>query len=1249
MTRRLPAKPTKQKRRRPVAPRSATREPTPDEALYEIRDILDEKFVRGRLLYKVDWADNPATGEQYEPTWEPAENVTEAAVADWEREKRRRQSIAPELSGSTADTDSQPVLPSNSRAKRDRELWDTEEDEKASKRHRRSVDSGYTSTDGDQSSWVPVQSVPRTNAKLVLEISRPPDFDPSEYLRISSSESTPSSQPADAAASQEESSQRSTDQVSQRTIADSQDFFDSLRTQSTTQPAGNPVDFEGESAHASNTEAQVSRSDFDIPSRQPEASHHNPGHSAELVETNIGSAIQSTAVSSLRSQLQVELPSEHSPWKEGFLTQPNFELPNLEIETQSCEVEAATSTSPSFEPEQEQTKTSQQDFSASGANSFGSGSGIQAAQQVSRSSFHPGLLTQYSVDIDQSPVDVVPDTVPRAPKRRPPSQAPDQSTPEGEKDSSPPRAPPNQIMEGSGDETPQLSALETVRRLQAQIFGQSPGDPPAEHRQELELASPSAINPPAGNFAAHLEASAVPADSSALQPPRGDNTLLGGELEYERPPATVSPADLTTNNPLPEEEVAEPPGASPNQPDVFPLGSSERDEDDSHDERNITVTLPMAASTRAKYLDTISENKSTMIQFGEVFSNSYSGVPDASLVVKIDSIFEQLLNLCDLPAYDEDLPELGKVDMMKHATNTNSKFSFVYELLQDIWDVNARILVLSQPGRVFEYLEAVISTTDCPYTLFGQEDSTEQFTTTEGTSIVLATVGQDLTKVQGIDVVIAFDHAARSAELPPTLGLEPMAPTILSLVATYSLDHIDQQLVQIEQDLDSFERRNALNVAMASAMDYLRNPDRQSTEPHEAAKTFAMYLRNPEAGLDWEPTPLPVDIFEIWLSSQERTQDPRSQSQAQIGAGGRKRPLGNVDEGNIKRPRLLESQQPSRNATPARMSDLLKQTLAHHTVAGPAAQIVELPVEQLEKLSGKIAELEARLATQNAIEAKTREHCLSLESQLRSHERTVQSLQPKFMDALRDRSAFEKQCQKAAEQANVATERLETQNAEIEALKEKNKLLETKLAEATDTLATSAVPEIARLAQAEKDRAEALATVEKLEKKIRVMQSEVDYSRKAYQDASNAHTELNQEHQELKRTVEEYKRRASENLRNIHQMHAQSEMAEIARQMDELHAMLENRERELERAKDELKSLRNGRRETRQSSVPRSPRTSMMSPRPSRGMGAGSRGTSPAPLSSDGPGMGGGVAAPVPGMTFFPPVANAGRWGHLRD
>ncbi|KAK5694787.1 hypothetical protein LTR97_009377 [Elasticomyces elasticus] len=62
------------------------------EKLYTIRNIIDER--RGE--YRIDWEDDPKTGERFEPTWEPKGNVTADAVKEWSEQKARRprQSIS---------------------------------------------------------------------------------------------------------------------------------------------------------------------------------------------------------------------------------------------------------------------------------------------------------------------------------------------------------------------------------------------------------------------------------------------------------------------------------------------------------------------------------------------------------------------------------------------------------------------------------------------------------------------------------------------------------------------------------------------------------------------------------------------------------------------------------------------------------------------------------------------------------------------------------------------------------------------------------------------------------------------------------------------------------------------------------------------------------------------------------------------------------------------------------------------------
>jgi hypothetical protein len=409
--------------------------------------------------------------------------VTEAAVADWEDEKRRRQGIAPESSHPTAESDSQPVLSPNWRAKRRREPSVAEEAERAPKRSRRSVDSGYTSTDGElQSSWAEVQSVPHdSNKKLVLELSRPPDFDPSEYRLITSSQlaaSAPSSQVVDAAPSQGDSNQHTGWRASQRTIPDSQDGFDSLRTtqstaQSTARSAANLAGLASQRVsqsalergsaqeQASNTEGQISRSDLDIPSRQPEGAVDHSGRFSRLLDESG----RSSSPLSARFETQLEYPSADSPLGEGFLTQPDYDLPFSG--TESGPSRTAELGSGNQRPGQHQEREpSQRSVSAPGIHSFLT-SGSQAAQQSSLPAGNPGLLTQFSEAGGQSSADIVPETVPRPSRGRSPELISSQSasspreketaqpsTPAKERQASVPFTPENRDMEGPGEGTP---------------------------------------------------------------------------------------------------------------------------------------------------------------------------------------------------------------------------------------------------------------------------------------------------------------------------------------------------------------------------------------------------------------------------------------------------------------------------------------------------------------------------------------------------------------------------------------------------------------------------------------------------------------------------------------------------------------------------------------------------------------------------------------------------------------------------
>ncbi|KAH8888871.1 hypothetical protein GQ53DRAFT_235893 [Thozetella sp. PMI_491] len=650
-------------------------------------------------------------------------------------------------------------------------------------------------------------------------------------------------------------------------------------------------------------------------------------------------------------------------------------------------------------------------------------------------------------------------------------------------------------------------------------------------------------------------------------------------------------------------------------------------------ENEFWVTLPLATSTRHFYLDTILRHKETMTSFGEIFQGERDRMPDESLVAKIDKLFDELYDLCDLPAYAGSLPDMADHEMKKHATGTNSKYSFVFEFLDQIRDTNAHVLIISRPGRAFIYLDAILASGfDYDHLGAGPVPTSQP----EGLFVTLASSDQEIPDYPVLDVVINFDHTARDIRFPNAL-------CVLYLVAACTIEHIDLKLTR---DMDPMERRNAMNYATVVARKFLDDNDGDKPRPHEAAQLFADYINNPSASsIEWEPEELPDLVFDFWLNSQasaDRSQQQQGSFQIteeSAWSGGRKRELdADVEEVARKRAKRTQGGLPK---PPPQLSDLLRSTLQSCANILPDSNLeVEVNVAQLESMAAKIFELEERVKSKSSLLVTLENLCKSQEMLVKSHERTTRKIAAKYYEALSERGVFEKEHNEAVEQAQQAKKRAEESKAQIATLKAKIPVLEGKLVEANATLSNSSNPEIARFGELAKELDEARAKVQSLEKRVASVQNEAEYSRQAYQDASNRHSELSSENAALAKQVAELEKLASDNLVKIHQIQAENERLEDQRMMEELRAIAADRERELERVREELRVLRNGRRETRQASVPRSPRMGVLSPRNGRATGGGSRGTSPTLE---------GNAAAGTGMSFLSPGQSNGRWDHLHN
>ena len=257
-------------------------------------------------------------------------------------------------------------------------------------------------------------------------------------------------------------------------------------------------------------------------------------------------------------------------------------------------------------------------------------------------------------------------------------------------------------------------------------------------------------------------------------------------------------------------------------------------------------------------------------------------------------------------------------------------------------------------------------------------------------------------------------------------------------------------------------------------------------------------------------------------------------------------------------------------------------------------------------------------------------------------------MQPKYQEALNDRGQAAHDNQESMAREKRMSQKLEARTAELAKAREQKDLVDTELAAARATLLNSSIPEIAELQKLKDELSAARADMEKTQKKITNAQGDMEYMRNNYQKASSAAAEMRNELDELTTQNALLTRKASDNAVEIHRIQSSSEIKQYLEMISELQAEKAAVERELEKKSEELRSLQNGRRATRGTSMPRSPRMGTMSPgQSSRPMarvlgGVGSRGNSPAPGGSESEYRGPGTF----GEALFTPSGPPNRWGN---
>ncbi|KAI0439206.1 hypothetical protein F4803DRAFT_564676 [Xylaria telfairii] len=1375
------SKPRKPKPKPKPKPKQTTDpEPESGEGWFTIRDIIDEKTERGRILYLIDWEGVDHNGRRYDPTWEPAANVTDIAISAWRDKKNEEASKAAGAPGHNKDSpslestqDADPVEQRYLDSIPMRSSRDTEE--RAHKRRRTDASraasdprvpraksseqlassSGRLNTAGPERDVSPqtAQAAQNQGAQIVVELPRVlPTFDPSEFQVIASQASSQAASQAtlpdrvhlSGIAVQDQRVIPDSQAISGTTVSDAHNSYpeppdllvESQRSGDPPAPLGPPEN----SARASPSTG--------IPSHQPESrlvgtsgffitnpnlstnSAVHPGTDQNQSLLHIKSTGPSQGPvneSSPIFQTQLErdfdivaptssVPASHNTIIPESLTQPESQYSHITNRNSTpSNSQAAQIVQPLSSQPGEATSQSQSDFSVFEEDRTvpetvprEGGTQVDAEDSSQALSELDSNIRISATSHEHEPASsVVSPQKSQSATRGSDGPGPHCTTVEPSQQDQP-ATPTN--MDGTSAAGAPLSARERFRLLREEHFNKSsvavstpptaPSPVPLGNNAYVASSTTPQVethangeNPPTVDTPAPLTSPIPPAPPGAVQTPTissfepvkahidpvpSHEPALADPLSlnsYDAPPieqpATLDPSALTLSI---ENDVE----GSPSVPTDDGLASgplpdsinSDEDEMQTDYPRSLLphvptgpyeylVTLPFQTSSRPQYNDIIRENEELMNEYNRPFQVFPHETPRKAVVEKLDMMFSQLFDICDFPPFLESLTSLSSEQITKHVIGTNAKFSFVAEFIDNLRALNSdkKVLILVRPGKLIDLLGHVIQSSGCHYIRSGREIVGAANAKHPLTISLSSTSDEESSTAANVDVVIAFDHTFRQELVYSPNQHSP--PIILALVNIASIQHLNMRIME---NLQPLERKNVLMLALVKAMRYVEEP-KSSESLFSIAEKFARHVQMLEEDEDdfyWEPQSVPTEIFDDLYAASSQIEATQL-SGLGLGTGqhpgSRKRSYVD-DENDQSLPKRPKMSQPQVVTSLNHISDGVRNLFGDGLTRGSDETTFVVSVDKLQAVSNKFAKLKTKLEESKTRETEFRQLSDRAQKEVGSYVSSINTIQTRYMEALKERGIFEADCKTAQEQASVLNESLESCRSEITTLKATRAELEKKLAEANNALLNSSNPDLVKAAVLEKNLNEVNADVQQLQKRIVVMQSDLDYSKSMYNKASQRAIDLSSENRGYENKIQELQRKADNNIVEVNKVQSRNEVRMLTQQVKEQKSLVNERTTELNRVKEELRSLKSGRRETRQSSVPRSPRMSSlgtMSPRNgTRGPSAmggpsSSRGASPQPPMAvfDGPaGSGNGVQNAA---LFNNQGPGANRFAHLRD
>ncbi|XXH00652.1 NADP-dependent glutamate dehydrogenase [Hypoxylon texense] len=1272
---------------------------------FAIRDIIDEKKERGKIHYLVDWEGTDTNGQPHRPSWQPKKNVTAVAIDAWKKKATKKPTQDNSAPSSTQDSpqlsteESDSIRPPNwhrQTRNRKRPLETSIADESESdieptpKRQRRRTGSFPESSNSvgsgprlgrylpkkvvgvgvgvGNSKYQDVGSIgaSRPNIKggqrhpIVVELPHNPSVNPSEFDRLASSQETATGSKHPSGSSCPPTVQAHTAKTKRdehQVIPDSQGTSQGLFSSSL-------------SAHQPGTGLHASR----------------PITSAGQDQASLNSLRSTLETTSFQAaQIVSPLGSQHDQL--ATQSHDNFTVYN-------DSVLANTASKSRIQP------TSQ--HSSQALNELDG----NTRSALSFSYIGPESRASNSVELSQGQSDKHADNseveeAPAGQSRFPTSAHPDDVI-------YPPQRPTTSTNMDNAQSTP-MTAREKLKLLRDSQFALLDASPSPLNstgtNQSVGQLNPSTASRPDGQGPQTIEV--PPPDISPLTPtPLVSPTFLTQPLtttqdissnerhslipeaaqgpveqehhdqssledsgpttsydaSHEEQPATLDPSTLTLSIENDMDITPSIPTDDPLAPSL-PLQNAfvPHEEDDTHQyyptsllpyvpagPSEYLVTLPFHNSIRPVYNDILRESEDLIREYNDSFRVLPYQKPHPTTVAKLDEMFSRLLDVCDLPPFMDTIPSMNPAQVTKHVLNTNAKFAFIAELLHHLAEADSdkKILILARPGKVLNLLGHVVETKGYRYIRSGLEIVGSSSAEHSLTVAISSTLDSPSSIPEDTDVIIAFDHTYRQELLPASVRERSL---LIVLTNMCSIQHIN---MRIADNIERLERKNVLALSLVKAMRYVEEAnDALISRLPQTAETFAKRIQmQDDDDFYWRPLEVPENVFEDLHASSQLLSQPSLQGYGSDQLpGSRKR--SHEDEDDETSSKRLRMSQPTVVTNINHISDALRSLIGDDFIGDSSRATLSVSISKLETLAARVATLEAKLEESKQQEKQFRDLSDRTKKELDDYTSALKLLQRQYMVALKDRGTYEYDCRDAKEEAKKLSAALASSKEENHTLEKKIADLEIKAAETKELLRNSSNPEVVKVALLEKDIEDLNKKAQQLENKVASTESDMDYTRTAYQDASQRAAELGAENRTLEQRIEELSRKADENIVEVNRIQARSEVRELVRMIEEQKSVVRDREAELARTKDELKTLKESRRGTRQSSVPRSPRLSAFtnaaanSPRngaarastTAKGGSSSSRGTSPAPPT--GVFEAGGSATPAPNN----------RHSHLRE